>query len=66
MFHQNRKRKTNELISKLGGKLSLRLDFDMEFDEKISPSKPELVTIEMEDLQDAVQIFIQQRDKIIK
>jgi hypothetical protein len=58
------------MISKLGGKNSLRLEGIIDFDKidlkKINSNSNDIVTIAKEDIQEAIQIFIRWRERVIK
>ena len=70
LFNQTRKKKTLEMISKLGGKNSMRLEGQIDFDKidlkKMNSNSNDIVTIAKDDYQEAIKIFIQWRDRVIK
>jgi hypothetical protein len=70
LFNQTRKKKTLEMISKLGGKNSMRLEGQIDFNKidlkKINSNSNEIVAIAKDDIQEAIKIFIQWRDRVIK
>lgn len=58
------------MISKLGGKNSMRLEGQIDFDKidlkKLSSNSNDIVAIAKDDIQEAIKIFIQWRDRVIK